>query len=30
MTEERTFLDVISPRATEAAVEKVMRMERLS
>lgn len=29
MTEERTFLDVISPRATEAAVEKVMRMERL-
>jgi hypothetical protein len=29
MTEERTFLDVISPRATEAAVEKVMRMEGL-
>ena len=29
MTAERTFLDVISPRATEAAVEKVMRMERL-
>ena len=29
MTEERNFLDVISPRATERAVEKVMRMERL-
>jgi hypothetical protein len=29
MTEERNFLDVISPRASEAAVEKIMRMERL-
>jgi citrate lyase gamma subunit len=29
MTEERAFLDAISPRATEAAVERVMRMERL-
>jgi len=29
MTEERAFLDVVSPRASEVAVEKVMRMERL-
>jgi hypothetical protein len=29
MTEEKAFLDLISPRAIEAAVEKVMRMERL-
>lgn len=29
MTEERNFLDAISSRATESAVEKVMRMERL-
>jgi hypothetical protein len=29
MTEQKTFLDAISPRATEAAVERVMRMERL-
>jgi hypothetical protein len=27
MSEERTFLDAISPRATEAAVERLMRME---
>jgi hypothetical protein len=29
MVEERDFLGAISTRATEAAVEKVMRMERL-
>lgn len=29
MTEEREFLDAVSGRATEAAVEKIMRMERL-
>jgi citrate lyase gamma subunit len=29
MVEERTFLDAISGRATEATVERVMRMERL-
>ena len=29
MTDETAFLDAISPRATEAAVEKIMRMERL-
>lgn len=29
MEKEKAFLNVISPRATEAAVEKVMRMERL-
>ena len=29
MTEEKTFLDAISPRATESAIERVMRMERL-
>lgn len=29
MTEEKAFLDVISSRATEVAVDRVMRMERL-
>ncbi|MFT8247242.1 hypothetical protein [Roseomonas sp. BN140053] len=29
MTEEKEFLNVISPLATEAAVDRVMRMERL-
>jgi hypothetical protein len=29
MVEEKAFLAVIAPRATEAAIDKVMRMERL-
>jgi hypothetical protein len=29
MVEEKTFLAIVAPHATEAAIDKVMRMERL-